>query len=462
MDFDKEYSDHKLGLNKRIQKRYSEDISDDPTASVYQIDFDNFKSIVDKACKDLLVGKKFWVKRFDINSKGRTLLGIGSRSWYWNKKDCLQMSLFILKKSWLEERIGLTVKEEVDGNITPKYMRDFYNFVGNDPEYAIYAVIKTNGTEAFEFEKVASIDQAFTKEEMIPLEAAKHLKLKDSANRAIAYCLDATASNIYLVLRMCFNSISRFVNIFKNDYWLNDELDESLNDELNDELNVELNETNLGLNKHVQKKFEEKDAIDNISDYVDLGLPSGNLWCKHNYGVTSEEEYGEYYTFDDAQKLDILIPSKSDFIEMSVNCDHKWTKVNNVPGMLFTSKINGGTVFFPAAGVYKVSKSKVKSIVTYNEEFGYYWSSTEETSTYGYDMFFYDNSVISHHSSVRGNYRFPIRPILKTIKESDLGLNKRVQKKFEEKDAIDTVTYDKYYKVLSKMVSGMLGSLTLT
>ena len=186
MDFDKEYSDHKLGLNKRIQKRYSEDVSDDPTASVYQIDFDNFKSIVDKACKDLLVGKKFWVKRFDINSKGRTLLGIGSRSWYWNKKDCLQMSFFILKKSWLEDRIGLTVKEEVDGNITPKYMRDFYSFVGNDPEYAIYAVIKTNGTEAFEYEKVASIDQAFTKEEMIPLEATKHLKLKDSANRAIA------------------------------------------------------------------------------------------------------------------------------------------------------------------------------------------------------------------------------------------------------------------------------------
>lgn len=150
------------------------------------------------------------------------------------------------------------------------------------------------------------------------------------------------------------------------------------------------NRTSLGLNKHVQKKFNDADAVDNLSlEYVDLGLPSGTLWCRHNYGVVSEEEYGEFYTFDEAQKLDIKLPTREDFIELDKHCDHKWDEVNGVHGMLFTSKFNGESVFFPAAD---------HGII------GNFWTSSSYSATGGYTMWFccsvvhpgdYDNRIYS-------------------------------------------------------------------
>lgn len=31
-------------------------------------------------------------------------------------------------------------------------------------------------------------------------------------------------------------------------------------------------------------------------NYVDLDLPSKNLWCKYNFGCKKETDYGEYLT----------------------------------------------------------------------------------------------------------------------------------------------------------------------
>lgn len=45
--------------------------------------------------------------------------------------------------------------------------------------------------------------------------------------------------------------------------------------------------------------FESIDI--NGHEYVDLGLPSGNLWAKYNIGATSEEEAGLYFQWGDTQ-----------------------------------------------------------------------------------------------------------------------------------------------------------------
>ena len=53
--------------------------------------------------------------------------------------------------------------------------------------------------------------------------------------------------------------------------------------------------------KQVQNRDYTKEYLDLMKDVVDLGLPSGTLWCKYNLGVNpnqlskAEDWYGDYY-----------------------------------------------------------------------------------------------------------------------------------------------------------------------
>ena len=133
----------------------------------------------------------------------------------------------------------------------------------------------------------------------------------------------------------------------------------------------------------------------NGHEYVDLGLPSGLKWAKCNVGASSPEEYGLYfawgettgYTADDvtsgvrsftqdeynagpaasisanltleqdAAHVNMggnwRMPTKTEYQELIDNCDDTWTDDYNgtgIKGRIFTSKVNGKLVFFPAAG----------------------------------------------------------------------------------------------------------------
>ena len=106
---------------------------------------------------------------------------------------------------------------------------------------------------------------------------------------------------------------------------------------------------------------------------VDLGLPSGTKWANCNYGANSETEDGGHYSWDEAMKLPINLPTKVQFKELCDNTTSVWIKNykgSGVSGRLFVSKINGNTIFFPASGM------------CYNNRLigrgtdGNYWSST--------------------------------------------------------------------------------------
>ena len=55
--------------------------------------------------------------------------------------------------------------------------------------------------------------------------------------------------------------------------------------------------------KQVQNRDYTKEYLDLMEEVVDLGLPSGTLWCKYNLGVDSnqlskvEDWYGDYYAW---------------------------------------------------------------------------------------------------------------------------------------------------------------------
>ena len=160
---------------------------------------------------------------------------------------------------------------------------------------------------------------------------------------------------------------------------------------------------------------------------VDLGLPSGLLWATCNVGATSPEQAGLYFawgettgfTADQVEKKervfdkvsykakgilkkltleqdaahvhmggDWRMPTKAECQELFDNCDAVWTDDYNgtgVAGCIFTSKINGNSVFFPAAGYC------FESILYNMDSNGNYWSDSWYSSSSAWYLYF--NSI---------------------------------------------------------------------
>ena len=173
------------------------------------------------------------------------------------------------------------------------------------------------------------------------------------------------------------------------------------------------------------------DFTHNGYKYVDLGLPSGLKWATCNVGANSPEEYGLYFAWgetigytreqvenrehsfsesvynagpaasistdltleQDAAHINMggnwRMPTKTEEQELLDNCDGVWTDDYNgtvVAGSVFTSKVNGNSVFFPAAGFgYYSSMNSVGS-------YGGYWSASWGSSGSANELRLYSDS----------------------------------------------------------------------
>ena len=159
-------------------------------------------------------------------------------------------------------------------------------------------------------------------------------------------------------------------------------------------------------------------------EYVNLGLPSGTLWATHNVGASCPEEYGDFFAWGETQPKESYswenyqladgsqttlkkynfkkergrvdgkmllraeddaatanwgsewqMPSREQTEELT-NSDYvevEWTEQNGVKGMKVTSKINGNSLFLPAAGEQTDGRR-----VGMGTHF-YYWSRTLDT-----------------------------------------------------------------------------------
>lgn len=112
---------------------------------------------------------------------------------------------------------------------------------------------------------------------------------------------------------------------------------------------------------------EEKSTFTNIvikpieKRWVDLGLPSGTLWCDIN-------EEG-YYSWNEMMKTfdKETFPKLTDFAELYDYCNWKWdTKKKE---MVVTGP-NGNCIFLPTLG-YRSNYSNGLNLIGYS---GYYWS----------------------------------------------------------------------------------------
>ncbi len=179
-------------------------------------------------------------------------------------------------------------------------------------------------------------------------------------------------------------------------------------------------------------------GTENGHEWVDLGLPSGIKWATCNVGATTPEGYGDYFawgetepksnydwstykycngsetsltkyntssdygTIDNKTTLDLSddaahanwggnwrMPTAVNLRELLDNCTWTQTTQNGVNGYNVTSKINGESIFLPAAG--DRDGTSVYSVGSY----GYYWSSSlyESGPSYAYDLTFSSGDV---------------------------------------------------------------------
>ena len=179
-----------------------------------------------------------------------------------------------------------------------------------------------------------------------------------------------------------------------------------------------------------------------VQGFVDLGLPSGLLWADRNVGADAPEGFGLYfswgntegheegsgYDFSDANYNaspgkqisgdialsqdaanaywggDCRMPTRLEFQELYDNCDSAWVTENGVAGRRFTSKTNGNSIFFPAAGNYNGTSLRSRG------SYGYYWSASRFSGSNGYYLYF-NSGGVTPQDYIDRRYGFSVRAV---------------------------------------------------
>lgn len=182
---------------------------------------------------------------------------------------------------------------------------------------------------------------------------------------------------------------------------------------------------------------------DNHPHMINLGLPSGTKWACCNVNTNNPENQkptniGSFYAWGETEVKDVYnenqyhnnnigneiagtrydvayvqwggewqMPTIEQCEELMSNCDYEWITKDGVNGGRFTSKVNGASIFLPAAGYKSVR------YVYGNGTDGYYWSSSQYPSLTGSAYMLHINSAGAEtDNGVRFAGR-PVRPVAK-------------------------------------------------
>lgn len=199
-------------------------------------------------------------------------------------------------------------------------------------------------------------------------------------------------------------------------------------------------------------KLGETLGVPKRLEFVDLGLPSGTLWATRNLGAETPEDYGYYFSwgnvvgrkpngttfdynwgtnnnekyasttgaaltgdiptnmdYDAVQRYmggSCKMPTTTQFAELfnSSYTTNEWTTKNGVNGRLVTSKINGNSIFFPAAG-----RGSGTSLDNAGSK-GFFWSRSINSSSSGYGLYFHSSNVKPQDLNSRF-YGFSVRAV---------------------------------------------------
>lgn len=172
-------------------------------------------------------------------------------------------------------------------------------------------------------------------------------------------------------------------------------------------------------------------------DYVDLGLPSGRLWATCNIGADKPTDCGDYFAWgatepynltncdtddyentgaakltemDDAHDAATILwgkewrmPTLTDFAELVQHTEFEFIKNGKLSHVVYTSKINGKKLIFPAAGDVSGGSLHGRGI------YGNYWSRTRYSSADAWRLYVYSESqYVNYYYRL---YGFSVRPV---------------------------------------------------
>lgn len=135
-------------------------------------------------------------------------------------------------------------------------------------------------------------------------------------------------------------------------------------------------------------------------EFIDLGLPSGTLWAKHNVQIRNRKHFTHFETSLLEDITGYNVPSKEDFEELLKECVWKWTIIGRTRGYRVTGP-NGNHIFLHTAGYYYGT-----SLYSAGSN-GNYWSTRYFSSSSAYYLYFY-SSYKSMYYNYR-NYGFSVR-----------------------------------------------------
>lgn len=199
------------------------------------------------------------------------------------------------------------------------------------------------------------------------------------------------------------------------------------------------------------------DDLSDCIEAVDLGLSV--KWATCNVGASSPEEYGDYFAWGETEPKEVYdwstykwcegtsttltkyntissdgtvdnktvlepeddaatanwggawrMPTDAEMTELREQCTWTWTTLNGVDGYKVTSKSNGNSIFFPAAGRRYISSD---TPIRYH---GYYWSSSlryiDDHNDHAWNLVFTSGQVLRGvHSR---SYGLVVRPVINT------------------------------------------------
>ena len=189
-------------------------------------------------------------------------------------------------------------------------------------------------------------------------------------------------------------------------------------------------------------EFDMTKKDDYMPVAVDLGLPSGVKWADRNVGAKSPEEPGLFFSWGNVEGVEIgkacnfsekayaetegaklkndldaghdaatvnfgapwRMPTDEEFQELYDNCDWKWTTENGYNCVMFTSRINGKSIFFSASGFGYGSSWGNRGAV------GYYWSASFNSARLARGLVFYSGGVFPQNYNFR-YYGFAVRAV---------------------------------------------------
>ena len=122
---------------------------------------------------------------------------------------------------------------------------------------------------------------------------------------------------------------------------------------------------------------------------------NGTTWATRNVGTsgtfaTSPDDYGGYFTFNQAQAAcpaGWRMPTRDEMASL-INAGYEWRTVYGVHGYRFGNS-DDSSIFLPATGYSSSSDGSINARGLY----GYYWSSNMYNSTNAYHLLFYNTYV---------------------------------------------------------------------